>query len=132
MLDLFSKTILFTLIFLFSGHTNHLFGFDESHLEQLKRTLECSKCNLNNADLSGANLSGANLNEANMRKANLLYTNLTNAFLVGADLFSINLVDANLTGANLTGANLHGANVSAKILCKSIMPDRNVMDCYKS
>src|ERR687885_3008215 len=51
------------------------------HLEQLRTTNSCPKCdlrdaqltaaNLQKADLSGANLDGANLDGANLRGANL-------------------------------------------------------------
>ena len=82
-------------------------AFDYAHLQKLKDTNECVRC-----DLSGANLSGANLGGANLRYA----------IVTDADLSS-----ANLGGANLTHAELATTFMSDTILCNTIMPDGSVI-----
>ena len=82
-------------------------AFDYAHLQKLKDTNECVRC-----DLSGANLSGANLLRADLE---------------GADLRYANLYGANLGGANLTHAELAATFMRATILCNTIMPDGSVI-----
>ena len=48
---------------------------NKDDLEKLRKTNECSKCDLTEADLRGANLSEANLKWAKMTGANLADSN---------------------------------------------------------
>ncbi|MFM7570208.1 MAG: pentapeptide repeat-containing protein, partial [Betaproteobacteria bacterium] len=93
-------------------------AFDPGHVERLRATGSCEKCDLSKAQLRGwTNLVGANLNGANLWAAFLADANLTGASLNAANLTRANLIGANLSGAslrvaNLSGANLAGANLS--------------------
>jgi uncharacterized protein YjbI with pentapeptide repeats len=81
-------------------------------VEQLRKTKECVRCNLQGADLEKVNLNDANLEGANLAGANLSQARLNDAYLVGANLDGANLVDANLSGAKLLYASLVGADLS--------------------
>jgi uncharacterized protein YjbI with pentapeptide repeats len=81
---------------------------DPAHVEQLKLTGKCIKC-----DLRGAFMFGANLYRADLRGANLR----------DADLRRANLSLADLRGADLRGADLRGA-----LFCGAIMPDGQTND----
>jgi uncharacterized protein YjbI with pentapeptide repeats len=86
-------------------------GFDEKHVQALKKTNNCPKCDLsgaklNDLDLSYADLSGANLSGADLTYSVLYQANVSKANLSGANLTNVNLFEANLSGANLTKANL--------------------------
>jgi uncharacterized protein YjbI with pentapeptide repeats len=71
-------------------------AFDPAHVERLRNTGICAKCDLSDFKFPDkANLRGADLSGANLRGANL--------------------VDASLSGANLTGANLSGSSLEGVI-----------------
>jgi uncharacterized protein YjbI with pentapeptide repeats len=100
-------------------------GANPEHVQQLKSTKRCERC-----DLSGANFSGIDLSGAKMMDSDLTNTNFSGANLAGAELMLSNasganfsktcLVNANLAGvvfikanlrqANIRGSNLNGAN----------------------
>jgi hypothetical protein len=84
-----------------------LSAFDEKHLQNLRKTNNCQKCDLSNAKLANLDLSYADLSSANLSGADL-----SNSILFGANLPKANLSGANLSGANLFEANLSGADVS--------------------
>jgi hypothetical protein len=108
------------------------FAFDTSHLERLRATGSCEKCDLSKAQLKGAsNLVGANLNGTNLWAAYLAGANLAGASLNAANLTRANLAGANLSGAslrvtNLSGANLAGANLSRANLANSDLSRANL------
>ena len=77
---------------------------DPEHVEKLRETKSCEKCDLSGANFAGEDLSGANVAFANLRGASLAQAKLYRAILRGADL-----TDASLAGADLSGANLQGA-----------------------
>ena len=61
------------------------FAFDTGHLERLRATGSCEKCDLSKAQLRGAsNLVGANLNGANLSGADLSGATLDGAILTNA------------------------------------------------
>ena len=84
--------------------------------DEINRTIENFKdqldsVNLANADLQDAKLSGANLNGADLSNADLRGARLDYADLRGANLSNSNLSGADLRGADLDGAVLHGTNL---------------------
>lgn len=88
---------------------------DPAQVAQLKKTKQCSDCDLSGADLRGqdlraADLTGANLNGALLYKANLAAATLDRSDLRGADLRGTNLRGA-------TGALLSGAKTDATTIC---------------
>lgn len=88
-----------------------LYGFDDKHVQALKKTNNCPKCDLsgaklNDLDLSYADLSGANLSGADLTNSVLYQANASKANLSGANLTNVNLFEANLSGANLKNVNL--------------------------
>ena len=87
---------------MFASSASALDPADPAHLQKLKDTNECMRCELSGAKLSGSNLSGATL--------------------AGAKL-----IFANLKGANLKGADLNYAIMQGAILCNTIMPDGSVI-----
>ncbi len=110
----------FSLVSLVAFHSllfaTLLHGFDEKHLQQLKKTNHCQKCDLTgaklaNLDLSYADLSSANLSNADLSGATFYGANLSGAVLINANLSNANLYEADLTKANLTGANVTNANL---------------------
>lgn len=81
-------------------------------IEQLRKTKECVRCNLQGADLAKVNLNDANLEGANLAGADLSQARLSDAYLVGANLAGAKLVDANLSSAKLLYATLTDADLS--------------------
>src|ERR671933_1707012 len=79
------------------------------HLEQLRTTNSCPKCDLRDAQLTQANLEKADLSGANLEGANMEGANLSNA-----KLSRVQLSGAQLSGAVLAGANLREAQLSAR------------------
>ncbi|HIA77843.1 MAG TPA: hypothetical protein EYO05_06640 [Gammaproteobacteria bacterium] len=59
------------------GFSADAVAVNKDDLDKLRKTNECSKCDLTGADLRGANLSEANLKWAKMTAANLADSNLT-------------------------------------------------------
>jgi uncharacterized protein YjbI with pentapeptide repeats len=106
------KVITMVMVFVFTLTVSTiLHGFDEKHVQALKKTNNCPKCDLsgaklNDLDLSYADLSGANLSGADLTNSVLYQANVSKANLSGANLTNVNLFEANLSGANLTKANL--------------------------
>jgi uncharacterized protein YjbI with pentapeptide repeats len=94
--------------------TTFLYGFDEKHVQALKKTNNCKKC-----DLSGATLSNLDLSYADLSSANLSGSDLSNSVLSSANLTKANLSGANLTSVNFHGADLSGADVSKANLNKT-------------
>ena len=86
-------------VFVLTATANTAQAFDKKDLAKLKKTNQCIRCKLIEADLIGADLRGANLSRANLSVARL-----TNANLGGANLTKATLSRARLTNANLTGA----------------------------
>jgi uncharacterized protein YjbI with pentapeptide repeats len=84
-----------------------LYGFDEKHVQALKKTNNCIKC-----DLSGAKLDNLDLSYADLSSANLSGADLSNSVLSGANLSKANLSGANFSAVNLFEATLSGANVT--------------------
>jgi len=84
-----------------------LYGFDEKHVQGLKKTNKCIKC-----DLSGAKLNNFDMEYADLSSANLSGADLSNSMMGNTNLTKANLSGANLSGANLGFANLSGADVS--------------------
>jgi uncharacterized protein YjbI with pentapeptide repeats len=80
------------------------YAFDPAHLEQLKATKACQKCDLTNANLSKLDLRGAKLMEAKLNGAKLSGANLTGAQLYFADLTGADINGAKFGGAQLTNA----------------------------
>ena len=101
-------TVVMVVISLFVASTM-LYGFDEKQVQVLKKTNNCTKC-----DLSGAKLSNLYLEYADLSGANLSGADLSNVMLSNA-----NLSGANLSGANLSFATLSGANMSKASLSKT-------------
>ena len=93
-----------------------LHGFDEKHVQALKKSNACKKC-----DLSGAKLNNLDLSYADLSSANLSGADLSNATLSGANLTKANLSGANLSGTNLFEANLSGADISKANLNKTYL-----------
>jgi uncharacterized protein YjbI with pentapeptide repeats len=94
------------------------------------------EANLSQAILTSANLSQSILIRSNLSSANLDGADLSGAFLVranlqGANLRGADLTQANLNEANLTGAFLDDAALTQTFLCKTVMPDGEVVnrDC---
>src|SRR5512147_2320367 len=79
-------------------------AFDPQHVERLKATRSCEKCDLAGAPLERADLAGARLAGANLGGARLRGANLTEATLTGANLRSADLTEADLGRAALQGA----------------------------
>ena len=125
-------------VFVLTATANTAQAFDKKDLAKLKKTNQCIRCklieaDLYKADLSWANLSRANLyraylNWANLYKANLIGANLGGAKLTKADLRSADLSGANLTEANLDRANLSGANLSGARLYRANLFAANLTD----
>ena len=59
------------------GFSADAVAVNKDDLDKLRKTNECSKCDLTGADLRGANLSEANLNWAKMTAANLTKANMS-------------------------------------------------------
>ncbi|MED5579395.1 MAG: pentapeptide repeat-containing protein, partial [Nitrospinota bacterium] len=103
----------FVIVFaLCVGATQSTEGYNQEHLERLKETKKCRKCDLRGAVLFdeyllGADLSGADLQDANLTDTELTGTNLSNVNLRGANLLGADLSDATLLGANLTGVKIN-------------------------
>ncbi len=79
-------------------------AFDPAHLEQLRTTKACEKCDLTNADLSKTDLRGAKLMEARLNGANLSGANLSGAQLYFSDLRAATITGAKFGNAQLTNA----------------------------
>ena len=92
-------------------HTN-TYAYEESDLEKLLNTGNCSNCDLTEADLSGKNLEKTILVDALLHGATLNGTNLSNSDLSGAILKYANLSHAKLIGTKLINANLKAAQLS--------------------
>jgi uncharacterized protein YjbI with pentapeptide repeats len=93
-----------------------LYGFDEKHVQMLKKTNKCPKC-----DLSGAKLNNLDLSNADLSSANLSGADLSNSILYQGDLSNANLSGANLSNANLSEVSLSGANVSKANFTKTYL-----------
>ena len=97
-------------------------AYDPDHLQRLKGTGNCERCDLRDANLAQQFLVNAYLTATNLAGANLAGANLKGAWLAGA-----NLAGANLGGANLEGANLGYVYMNGAILCNTTMPDGSVI-----
>ena len=64
-------------------------AFDPDHLQRLKETNQCPRCDLQGADLYEANLQAADLRGADLRGADLRGADLRKANLQGATLTAI-------------------------------------------
>jgi uncharacterized protein YjbI with pentapeptide repeats len=98
---------------------------DPEHVEKLRETRSCAKCDLSDAILTGETLNGANLEGANLRGAKLGQATLYRALLRAADLTGADLNGADLSGANLEnaiGINLTGAITDFRTICPSGTP----------
>lgn len=82
-------------------------AYDPSHLQRLKSTGNCEKC-----DLSGANLSNIKLTNANLRSSNLANANLTNALIIDSDLRSVDFSDAIIKNTNVYGTQIAISSLS--------------------
>jgi hypothetical protein len=91
------------------------------HVARLKKTKQCSGCDLSGANLSKLNLKGAFLKGANLRSADVSNTNLIQADLEGAII-----TGANLRGSNLIGANLRNAKLNSVDLSEAKLMDANL------
>lgn len=89
------------------------------HLQRIKQTRNCFKCNLKKANLANISLKGAFLRETNLQEANL-----EGADLRFAVLRKVNLKKANLKNADLTGAILRDVNLDDAILTGATLPPR--------
>lgn len=89
------------------------------HLQRIRQTRNCFKCNLKKADLANISLRGAFLRDTNLQEANL-----EGADLRFAVLRKVNLRKANLTNADLTGAILRDVNLDDAILTGATLPPR--------
>ena len=101
-------------------------AFNAAHLQRLKETKHCRKCDLSNANLSGLNLTFAAMREANLSGANLSGANLEASFMPGANLSGANLSGANLQTANLKQANLSNANFTGATLNNAQLNGANI------
>ena len=109
---------------------------DPAHVEQLKKTGKCIKCDLRGAfmfgadlitaNLRGSNLRGADLRKANLSFANLSFVNLRGANLRGAILDNTKLVRADLVGADLRDAIMVHTNVRGALFCRTRMPNGEI------
>ena len=84
--------------------------YNPEHLERLRKTNKCPKC-----DLQGANLQRANLQYAFLKGANLEGANLEGANLKGTILQEANLHRVNLQGAKLDRTSINIARASGAI-----------------
>ncbi len=57
------------------------FGLDNAHLQQLKSTNKCEKCDLSNANLSNIDMYGVNLKGTNLSGSIINNADLTDAEL---------------------------------------------------
>lgn len=64
------KAIAISTIIAISTATSVL-AANQTHVDQLIKTKECSECDLPDARLAGADLIGANVRDADLRKADL-------------------------------------------------------------
>ena len=71
-------TMMIVFVFIVTASTI-LHGFDEKHVQALKKTNNCPKC-----DLSGAKLNDLDLSYADLRRANLLGADLRGSTLESA------------------------------------------------
>ena len=101
-----------------------LLAANPDHLQQLKETGSCAKCNLVDGELGGlvapekADLSGAILSGASLYGSTLRHANLTGAILTGT----------NLRAADLTGA-VNAVLVDADTDTRTICPDGTSGPC---
>lgn len=72
----------------YASVATHSFAADPAHVAKLKKTQNCEKCDLSEADLKGLDLVYANL-----RRANLSDVRLNRAFANGANLSGEDLSD---------------------------------------
>ena len=93
------------------------------NVERLKATLQCTDCNLREAELGGLQLEKAQLQNADLSGASLYGTNLRDANLTGAILNDADLEMADLTGA--VGATLGAAKTDSRTIC----PDGSAGPC---
>jgi uncharacterized protein YjbI with pentapeptide repeats len=100
-----------------------LFAANPDHIQQLKSTGACPRCDLYEASLGGWQGEGADLSGANLVNADLYGANLRGANLAGALLDGANLRLADLTGAS--GAVLSTAHTDQRTTC----PDGTAGPC---
>jgi uncharacterized protein YjbI with pentapeptide repeats len=87
------------------------------HVAAFKKTLQCPRCDLSNANLGGFQAPKANLANADLRGASFYGGNLREADLSGAMLDGANLEMVDLTGA--IGAVLGAARTDRRTTCPS-------------
>ena len=110
------KKIVVSLAYLSAMSAVPAAAFDPSHVQRLRETGACTRCDLSRAELPGVDLSGAELAEANLAGANLQGADLSGSNLRGADLSSANLMSAIIMNATLQQAKLVTADLRCAVL----------------